>query len=163
MSSTLVKMFNILWDNLEGSRIFKSDVHTFFCTVLIYFRVPLFFLCNLSAGYYISDLKYTKGLFFVHHIFAIYSLLLCSYYNLDIVRDFLIIERSVPFLNYYIKNPSSMRLVVFLLVHVYYRNIKLLGVVLDCDVDFNYFNLGLLYLFVIVNYWWTFKIIKKLL
>ena len=175
-----------LWElslNVFEQPLIRSTVHSFGSVALSYLQpvlnYPIIINGVFSSGYFLSDLNYvTATQYTIHHIFGIVELWLLTrppytYYNM--MPKVMIIELSTPFLNLYLytkKNPelkkySKNTLILYLLMHIFYRNyvlttiyIHYLPKLIEKGLPYNQV-IGCI-LFIIGNYYWTLTTYKAL-
>lgn len=174
----LSSLFCWLWLNLDVSPIVRSSLHSLIAIILSKLNVtPLALTATISCGYYVADLYITNKLLYIfHHIFAIYTCwytLAHPYNTYNILHEAMIIEGSVPFLNYYLlidKQQTvhkTIALSIYLLTHIYFRNYLLYKMYKDLvptliDNGASKLNVKLFQIFIIMNIWWTCTTIQKL-
>lgn len=157
-----------IWCSLWIESLHKSTVHSLVSLFFSFIGISNFVIAVFSSGYYIDDLKYTKkGIYVCHHLFSIYMLSLC--YPENFLSRVMIIEGSVPFLNYYISVDEKfmfrkiVSLFVYFCSHVYFRNFLLYNMYNELDLKtIESFNMQLIQVFIFLNFWWSFTTFRKL-
>lgn len=156
------------WYSLRIDSLHKSTIHSLVSLLFSFCGLSSnFVFAVVSSGYYLDDLRCTKNIVYIfHHIFSVYMLSLC--YPEKFLSRVMMIEGSVPFLNYYISIDNTLilrkliSLFVYFCSHVYFRNFLLYRLYNELySTSINVFNIRLIQLFILFNFWWTFTTFRK--
>ena len=166
------------WYSLDVSPLTRSTIHACLSFLLSFYSdCPVIVVSVVSSGYYLSDLHFVeKPIFFAHHLFTVYVCwytLFNPYRKFNILNEAMIIEGSVPFLNYYVSVNGDHRvkkllsLVVYCVAHVYFRNFRLCRLYSTMipplmNNGASLMNLRMFEIFIGFNYWWTFTTLRKI-
>ena len=145
-----------------------SIVHSLF---IFNFRNKLHYevLIGISSLYYINDIKYVNKMYLFHHLFSMYVFWYCwgDTFLESLIKKVWVVEGSVPFLNLYLlldkkSSLKKMLLVIYLLSHVYFRNIILIQIYKENFNKLENKSSIIFIIFLCMNFWWTYRTILKI-
>jgi hypothetical protein len=161
-SNALIWFYSLKYISVLKRSTLHALIALFFS--ILYPKSSSIFIASISSGYFLSDLSETKQLIYTfHHILGVGAMWILTqkpYSLYNIMPKIMLVEASTPYLNIYLHNKTPANCFIYLLTHIYFRNIRLVVLytrylpLLMKDGIHTVETISVM-LFIFLNFYWT--------